>query len=78
MITELIQSVPVNDTQIAYREMGHGRPLVLLHGGLVSASDVFAATPISYAAHQERLARVAAELQRLGQPGTVPLVPFLL
>src|SRR6185295_10823493 len=27
---------------------------------------------------QERLARVPAELQRRGQPDTVPLVPFLL
>ena len=49
--------MPVNDTEIAYRELGHGRPLVLLHGGLVSASDAFAATPISYAGHLERLAR---------------------
>ena len=43
MITELAQSIPVNGTEIAYREMGHGRPLVLLHGGLVSTSDEFAA-----------------------------------
>ena len=57
MITELAQSIPVNGTEIAYREMGHGRPLVLLHGGLVSTSDEFAATPISYAGHMEQLAR---------------------
>jgi len=57
MITQIAPSVPVNDTEIAYREVGHGRPLVLLHGGLVSASQIFAATPISYAAHLERLAR---------------------
>ena len=30
---------------------------MLLHGGLVSTSDEFAATPISYAGHMERLAR---------------------
>jgi pimeloyl-ACP methyl ester carboxylesterase len=37
--------------------VGHGRTLVLLHGGLVSASEAFAATPISYAGHLERLAQ---------------------
>src|SRR6476469_7221351 len=57
MITQMAQSVRVNDTEIAYRELGLGRPLVLLHGGLVSASQAFAATPVSYAAHLERLAR---------------------
>lgn len=56
MITEAAQTLPVNDTEIAYRDVGQGRPLVLLHGGLVSASDAFAATPISYAGHLERLA----------------------
>ena len=30
---------------------------MLLHGGLVSASEAFAATPISYAGHLERLAQ---------------------
>jgi len=57
MIIESERSVSVNETEIAYREVGDGRPLVLLHGGLVSASDVFAGTPISYAGHLERLAR---------------------
>ena len=57
MSIELAQRIRVNDTEIAYREVGHGRPLVLLHGGLVSASEAFAATPISYAGHLERLAR---------------------
>ncbi len=57
MSIELAQRIRVNDTEIAYREVGHGRPLVLLHGGLVSASGAFAATPISYAGHLERLAQ---------------------
>ena len=57
MIIELAQSVPANDTEIAYRDVGSGRPLVLLHGGLVSASQAFAATPISYSGHLERLAQ---------------------
>src|SRR5690349_20935881 len=57
MSIELAQRIPANDTEIAYREVGHGRPLVLLHGGLVSASEAFAATPITYAGHLERLAQ---------------------
>jgi hypothetical protein len=34
MSIELAQRIRVNDTEIAYREVGHGRPLVLLHSFL--------------------------------------------
>ena len=33
MSIELAQRIPVNDTEIAYREVGHGRPLRALARG---------------------------------------------
>src|SRR6202007_2835667 len=35
---------------------GHGEPLVLLHGGMVSTNPIWAPTPVSYSAHMEQLA----------------------
>ena len=79
MSIELAQRIPVNDTEIAYREVGHGRPLVLLHGGLVSASEAFVATSISYAGHLQRLAQTSGSSHRTpglpAGPGTREVRP---
>jgi pimeloyl-ACP methyl ester carboxylesterase len=50
--------VRANDIDIHYIEAGttDAPTLVLLHGGLVSTSEIWAPTPISYASHMRRLA----------------------
>jgi pimeloyl-ACP methyl ester carboxylesterase len=50
------RSVPANGIDIHYLEAGHGEPLVLLHGGMVSTNPIWAPTPVSYSAHMEHLA----------------------
>src|ERR1700756_286309 len=50
------RSVPANGIDIHYLEAGHGEPLVLLHGGMVSTNPIWAPTPVSYSAHMEQLA----------------------
>ena len=47
--------VHANGIDIHYVEVGAGRPLVLLHGGMVSTNPIWAPTPVSYAAHMPRL-----------------------
>lgn len=47
--------VHANGIDIHYVEAGAGRPLVLLHGGMVSTNPIWAPTPVSYAAHMQRL-----------------------
>ena len=42
-------SVHANGIDIHYLEPGAGRPLLLLHGGLVSSSLRWAGVPVSYA-----------------------------
>jgi pimeloyl-ACP methyl ester carboxylesterase len=49
------RSVHANRIDIHYVETGSGDPLILLHGGLVSTSDLWAPTPISYSSYLERL-----------------------
>jgi pimeloyl-ACP methyl ester carboxylesterase len=46
-----------NGIDIHYLERGSGKPLVLLHGGLVSSSPRWAGVPVSYASHLDTLAR---------------------
>jgi pimeloyl-ACP methyl ester carboxylesterase len=50
--------VRANDIDIHYIDAGptDAPTLVLLHGGLVSTSEIWASTPISYASHLRRLA----------------------
>ena len=50
--------VRANDIDIHYIDAGttDAPTLVLLHGGLVSTSEIWAPTPISYASHLQRLA----------------------
>jgi pimeloyl-ACP methyl ester carboxylesterase len=50
--------VRANDIDIHYIDAGtaDAPTLVLLHGGLVSTSEIWAPTPISYASHVQRLA----------------------
>ena len=50
--------VRANDIDIHYVDTGNtdAPTLVLLHGGLVSTSEIWAPTPISYASHMRRLA----------------------
>ena len=50
------RSVPANGIDIHYVEAGHGEPLVLLHGGMVSTNPIWAPTPVSYSVHMEHLA----------------------
>ena len=49
--------VRANGIDIHCSQAGQGVPLVLLHGGIVSANPIWAPTPVSYAAHMEALAR---------------------
>ena len=50
--------VRANDIDIHFVDAGttDAPTLVLLHGGLVSTSEIWAPTPISYASHLRRLA----------------------
>lgn len=50
--------IRANDIDIHYIEVGttDTPPLVVLHGGLVSTSEIWSPTPISYASHLRRLA----------------------
>ena len=58
MTTTLAQDshVRANGIDVHYLEQGEGRPLVLLHGGLVSSSPRWAGIPVSYATHYDALA----------------------
>jgi pimeloyl-ACP methyl ester carboxylesterase len=48
--------VRANGIDIHYVEAGEGEPLLLLHGGLVSTSPLWAGAPVAYAAHMDALA----------------------
>jgi pimeloyl-ACP methyl ester carboxylesterase len=48
--------IRANGIDIHYLEQGVGRPLLLLHGGLVSSSLRWAGFPVSYASHLDTLA----------------------
>ena len=50
------RSVRANGIDIHYVEQGEGEPLLLLHGGMVSSSSIWAGVPVSYASHLETLA----------------------
>jgi pimeloyl-ACP methyl ester carboxylesterase len=45
-----------NGTDIYYVEAGQGQPLLLLHGGVVSTSPVWAGHPWAYVSHMDTLA----------------------
>jgi pimeloyl-ACP methyl ester carboxylesterase len=49
--------VRANGIEIYYVEAGQGRPLILLHGGLVSTNPIWNGIPVSYASHMETLAQ---------------------
>ena len=51
-------SVHANGIEIHYVETGQGDPLVLLHGGLVSANPIWDPFPFSHGAHLATLAPV--------------------
>jgi pimeloyl-ACP methyl ester carboxylesterase len=43
--------VRANGTDVYYVEAGQGQPLVLLHGGMVSTSQLWAGVPVAYVSH---------------------------
>jgi pimeloyl-ACP methyl ester carboxylesterase len=45
-----------NGTDIYYVEVGQGEPLLLLHGGAVSTSPLWAGTPFAYVSHMDTFA----------------------
>jgi pimeloyl-ACP methyl ester carboxylesterase len=49
--------IRANGIDIHYVQAGQGVPLILLHGGLVSATPIWAPAPVSYPAHMQTLAR---------------------
>jgi pimeloyl-ACP methyl ester carboxylesterase len=49
--------VEANGTAIYYEEQGHGEPLLLLHGGLVSTSAVWNGSPVAWVSHMDALAQ---------------------
>jgi pimeloyl-ACP methyl ester carboxylesterase len=49
--------VHANDTDIYYVEAGQGEPLLLLHGGVVSTSPVWAGHPWAYVSHMDAFAQ---------------------
>ena len=65
--------VHANGIDIHYYEMGAGQPLVLLHGGVVSAGPAWANHPFSYVSHMpvfaERFRVIAPDTRGAG--GTV-------
>ena len=48
--------VHANSIDIHYVEKGQGKPLLLLHGGLVSTGPIWHGAPVSYNDHMDRLA----------------------
>ena len=63
--------IRANGIDIHYLERGAGRPLLLLHGGLVSSSLRWAGVPVSYASHLDTLAsRVSFALPLLDAVAT--------
>lgn len=48
--------VHANGIDIHYADAGHGAPLVLVHGGMVSSNPIWTHAPIAYAAHLPDLA----------------------
>jgi pimeloyl-ACP methyl ester carboxylesterase len=48
--------VRANGADIYYVEAGRGEPLLLLHGGAVSTSPVWAGVPVAYVSHMETFA----------------------
>jgi len=50
-------SIHANGTDIHYQSAGTGDPLLLLHGGIVSANPVWGPHPFAYASHIDTLAQ---------------------
>jgi len=56
-VTQLTdRSVHANGIDIHYVEAGHGEPLLLLHGGMVSTNPIWGDVPVSYHSHMGTLA----------------------
>lgn len=53
MKTSLVRA---NGIDIHYAEAGTGRPLVLLHGGVVSTNPIWTGSPFAYVSHVTALA----------------------
>ena len=49
--------VRANGIDIHYVEAGHGEPLILLHGGVVSTNLIWEGVPMAYASHMGTLAK---------------------
>ncbi len=50
------RAVRANGIDIHYVESGAGAPLLLLHGGVVSTSEIWTGHPLAYVSHLSRLA----------------------
>lgn len=50
------QLVHAHGINIHYLDQGEGEPLVLLHGGVVSANPIWTGVPVAYASHMDTLA----------------------
>ena len=50
------QYVSANGIDIHYLDRGTGKPLVLLHGGMVSTNPIWTGVPVAYATHMDTLA----------------------
>jgi pimeloyl-ACP methyl ester carboxylesterase len=75
MTIDVAEHVRANGIDIHYRDLGRGRPLILLHGGLVSGSDAFADTAVSHARYLESLSRrfrvIAPDTRGAGRSGAI-------
>jgi pimeloyl-ACP methyl ester carboxylesterase len=49
--------IRANGIDIAYTEVGHGPPLVLLHGGLASTGPAWAGSPVAHVDHMTALGK---------------------
>jgi pimeloyl-ACP methyl ester carboxylesterase len=72
--------VHANGIDIYYVEAGHGEPLLLLHGGVISTSPVWAVHPWAWVSHMDTLAEhfrvIAPETRGFGRTahpgGSIP------
>jgi pimeloyl-ACP methyl ester carboxylesterase len=51
------RSIQANGIDIHYVEAGHGTPLLLVHGGMVSTNPIWGDVPVSYYSHMSTLAQ---------------------
>jgi pimeloyl-ACP methyl ester carboxylesterase len=79
------KSVRANGIDIHYTEAGHGPPLLLLHGGVVSTNPLWAGHPCAYVSPMAQLAEhfrvIAPDTRGCGKtvhPGEAPITFDLL